>query len=130
MLRLGLFRNFKDCDAAVLVAADNKGLIALVDAVDAAVANPQTLIAVHDLCEVSIKHGVSLYFSAAEHFRLGDAEYVLAVSSYWAATVKEKLQPLLLAGSGHQYFDVTPSTAMLVISVGEYDANWWRSIDG
>ena len=58
MLRLGLFRNFKDCDAAVLVAADNKGLIALVDAVDAAVANPQTLIAVHDLCEVSIKHGL------------------------------------------------------------------------
>jgi hypothetical protein len=129
MLHLGLFRKFKGYDAAILVAADNKGLTALFAAVDAAVANPQILIAVHDLCEVSVKHGVSLYVSAAEHFHVRDAEYVLSVSSYWAATVKEKLQPLLLAGSGHRYFDVTPSTAMLVVSVGEYDANWWRGID-
>jgi opacity protein-like surface antigen len=75
-----------------------------------------------------MSYGASLYFSTAERFHLRDTEFVVSVSGYWAVRVKEKLKPLLLAGSGHQYFDVTPSTAVLVVSVGEYDANWWRRI--
>ncbi len=29
--------------------------------------------------------------------------------------------------SGHQYFDLDGDDAILVVSVGEYDDNWWRS---
>jgi hypothetical protein len=129
MLRLGVFQEFKGDEAAVLIAADEAGIIALIDAVAAAAPSPQTPFAVHDLCEVSARYGVRLYLSAAERPRPQSTGYSLSVSGYWADTTKEKLQPLQSANSGHQYFELIPPTAVLVVSVGEYDANWWRDAD-
>jgi hypothetical protein len=40
MLRLGVFQEFKGDEAAVLIAADEAGIVVLIDAVAAAAARP------------------------------------------------------------------------------------------
>jgi hypothetical protein len=130
MLRLGLFSDFKLCDAAVLLAADTAGLTVLVDSIAWVAARPDTSMDFTDFCQVSAKHSVRFYLSTLHESRaIPSTGYSLPLLNQDAGDIRDKLSPLMSSNSGHQYFDLRPPTAVLVISVGEYDDGWWHSVD-
>jgi hypothetical protein len=43
--------------------------------------------------------------------------------------VDSKLE-VLEQQDGHQYFELEPAGAQIMVSVGEYDADWWARIGG
>lgn len=127
MLRIGLFRDFKGINAAVLVDADENDIEFLLASVSTVSASAKSQLAVHQVSMVSKLRPVKLYLS--QDLKQHDAAaYYLGVGVEAAVVVSRKLQSLR-SHSGHQYFDLIPSTATLVVSVGEYDQLWWESAD-
>ena len=130
MLRLGFFPNFKGSDS-VLLTADADGVRAVVDAISRAVASPGDWVPVHHIAQVSVKYPAMLYVSGTSKAvrSVPMHTYYLDVSGSARLNVEGLLEPLLTATSGHQYFELVPNHATLVVSVGEYDSSWWARMD-
>lgn len=130
MLRIGFFPKFKN-DDSVLLAADADGVHVLLDAIAKAAANPGKAVPLHELARVSAKHPASLYVAVnAKAVRSIPANtYYLDVSGNARLNVVGLLEPLLESSRGHQFFDLNPKPAVLVVSVGEYDGPWWDRME-
>jgi hypothetical protein len=130
LLRLGIFPDFKGFNA-VLLSADSDGIKALIDALSRPMAAPDEVVSVHEIARVSRKHQARLFLTATQ-----PAPGIAASESYyWVVpenerpTVMELLEPLASAAKGHQFFDLVPAAATLLVSVAEYDTAWWERVD-
>jgi hypothetical protein len=130
MLRIGFFPEFKGLNA-VLISADSDGMRSLHGAISRIAETPAEAVPVHGIARVSQKHPACLFVTARP-----PAKGILASDSYYwvlpenaRVTAMEFLEPLMSSVSGHQYFDILPATATLVVSVGEYDDWWWERVD-
>jgi hypothetical protein len=89
------------------------------------------MVPIHDLARVSRKHPAHLYVAAtskpARPALIG--EYLLSVAGPARLTVEGFLAPRLTAAAGHQYLDLAPRPATVIVSVGEYAASWWERVD-
>jgi hypothetical protein len=130
MLRLGFFPNFLGLNA-VVISADSDGIKSLCQAISRLAAAPDESVAINDIAQVSRKHAARLFVTARSPVSSNPASsiyyWVLPETARIAAT--ELLEPLTNGRAGHQYFDLTPASATLVVSVGEYDAAWWHRVD-
>lgn len=79
---------------------------------------------VHELASVSQKHPARLYVTSVPTQR-PDA-FFWSCSEANIQEVREMLVALANCETGHQYFDLAGASADLVVSVGEYDDEWWR----
>lgn len=112
-MRIGFFPKFKNSDCVLLsgTALEITNLSAqLVDS---------SVLKLHEVATVSIRHPVQLLASR-------QANRAVATWVFSSADI-EKLGALAQTGKGHQYFELTGSTATFMVSVGEYDDTWWSA---
>jgi hypothetical protein len=132
MLRLGFFPAFLGLSSnAVLIAADSDDIKSLYGAISRLSEAPAESLAIHEIAQVSRKHSVRLFVTARQPISSNTASSIY----YWVLpepariAAVEMLVPLTKGSACHQYFDLAPDSASLVVSVGEYDAKWWQRID-
>lgn len=123
-MRLGYFREFKHGDI-VLLSCDPKGVAALRTNLAAAMAK-MLPFAIHELATVSERQPARLFVWPVRLAvrRRGD-DFIWKISDRELEDVDAKLQPLLSGRAGHQYFDLDRPGTQLMVSVGEYDEDWW-----
>ena len=93
---------------------------------------PDASVAVHSFATVSTKHPVALMIASRRPIQRPPPGtfYIQTWGSDWPQ-VRGLLAPLADRNAicSHQYLLLYPDTAPLVVSVGEYDEQWWRKID-
>jgi hypothetical protein len=74
---------------------------------------------------VSKHHPVELVASRLS--RVAGVGYQWNCSPYEFRTIRGKLEPLSVESArGHQYFELVQSEVKLIVSIGEYDGQWWQ----
>jgi hypothetical protein len=126
-LRLGYFENFKGGNV-VLLTADREDVPLLRKMLEAAMTEAVPF-AIHEVAAIARRHLVRLFVCpTAVSFRSSGGEWVWRLTVLECLDVDSKLQ-LLERMTGHQYFDIEGARAQLMVSVGEYDANWWQRVE-
>ena len=118
-LVLGHFQDFKGSDT-ILLSCSRIGVERLLRELGAAEASP---VALHLICQVTPKHPTTLF--AAGKPVAGNVTWVVPTSEL--PGVSEMLQSLARTDQGHQFFDLQGSSATLVVSLNEYNEEWWRA---
>jgi hypothetical protein len=122
--RLGYFRGFKGGNT-VLLALDRADVSVLCRSIAAAVNNEEPL-AIHEMALVAKQHAVRLFvYSESMCVSVGEGNWAWSID---LEDVDPKLK-VLEHGNGHQYFDLEPKGTQLIVSVGEYDEQWWEQVD-
>jgi hypothetical protein len=123
-MRLGYFPGFNGGDA-VLISCD-PGDIATLRSLLRRASKSDAPVSVHEHGTVSAAHPVELIAARTGVLvRPGDRRFTWRVDSTYP-NVDGLLEGLQPAAAGHQYFGLDRTTAVLMVSVGEYDANWWE----
>ena len=127
-LRLGFFEDFKFGDSVLLEgsAGDIEQLAARLGTF---ATSQEDSLAIHSLASVAPNHPTQLFVSRSTHgsSTRGTSQFSWLCSPEELPTILGKLQPLVMSGSGHQYFDLIRSSAQLIVSVGEYGPSWWQA---
>lgn len=118
-LLLGRFPEFKGAET-VLLSCTRFGVGNLVAYLQPALFRP---VGVHEIAEVSQSRPTGLFVAAAPI----KGAPTLVVDQLELARVSEKLRVLAHADAGHQYFDLVGAPATLLVSLNEYDEEWWRT---
>jgi hypothetical protein len=114
-LAIGLFPNFK-FDATVLVRCTEPGISALRQLVSASAQSP---VAIHEHASVAPKHRVELWAAP------NAVSFGLTWVSPLDSGADEQLASLCANGAGHQYFELSRFDVALMVSLNEYDDEWW-----
>jgi hypothetical protein len=127
LLHLGLFPGFRDLNA-VLLAADSEGITTLFEALTRTMANATKPVAIHEIASVAHKYPVRLFLTGDRAIPsvVPPNTYHWVVTEESTRTVMGLLEVFRGTTAGHQYFDLVPSAASLIVSVGEYDDSWWE----
>jgi hypothetical protein len=126
-VRIGHFPGFKGYDA-VLISCDHGDVDALRN-VAREVATSRTAVLVNARCLISETKPADLrLFAAPPGIRIPPAasHFVWRIDGSLHSSLDGLLEGLV-GPAGHQYFDLDGENAILVVSVGEYDDNWWRA---
>jgi len=130
LLHLGFFTDFKGLDA-VLLSADSVGIRAIQDALSRAIATPSEAVPIHDIAHVAPSYPAHLFLTTTRPV----PGVVTSNTNYWVVSkndalfATELLEHLASVTAGHQYFELTPPVASLIVSVGEYDTAWWERLN-
>jgi hypothetical protein len=121
MLRIGRFTKFKGQDTALL-SGDADDIASLTKQLAMVVGGSLDALLVHDLAQVSPTCELELIAARSIPGPIKKDRH------YWRcdAALLDNLSSLTTVSSGHQYFDIAGSEAVLLVSVGEYDADWWQ----
>lgn len=125
-MRIGNFQGFKG-DDAVLISCDSSEISTLRDVVREAVVL-RLPVPIIERCNVSetVPAGLRLFAAIAGVFVPSAAlQFVWRIDPKFHSSLDGLLEGLT-GPSGHQHFYVDGKNAVLCISVGEYDENWWR----
>jgi hypothetical protein len=121
MLRIGRFENFKGGNS-VLLCGSADDITSLSKRLANVVAASMQPLAVHGFAKKA-QNRPQLLIAVRSIPRIETK-----ASAFWLCnteTIKELLA-LAKAGHGHQYFALQGNASLLVVSVGEYDENWWE----
>ena len=121
MIRIGLVSNLKGADT-VLVEGSPSDIEALGRALSE-VASGKPL-PVHDTAAVAPRHPVRLFAASASPEA---GAFWWKCSNEKIGTIKGKLEPLTIGGSGHKYFELEGTAVQLMVSVDEYGQEWWET---
>ena len=123
MFNIGFFPQFKSADSVLLHgAAEDVAELSL--QLQQFVASSQESFPIHSLAVVSRRHPAELF--ASRSGRASGSGYQWLCSPYEFETIQGKLEALTQGRPGHQYFELVQPTVRLVVSVGEYGAQWWQ----
>lgn len=130
-VRLGYFENFKGTDT-ILLCGDGEGLQRLAKhlrTLEDANADPVNL---HLLPFVQVHGGIELTAYPVDR-ELGIRRTGLGSRFAWHHSQEgwlesaEKIEAVVRGGGGHGYLGETPAgDAVVVVSKGEYDEDWWE----
>jgi hypothetical protein len=121
-LRLGFFADFRD--PSLLLSGSADALRNLVRELEKFVASDRDELSIHELAWVSPTHPARLYAVRAAVPKPG--AFCWSCSSSEFEVVRGKLATLASSDAGHQYFELLGADSDLVVSVGEYDDEWWH----
>lgn len=125
-MRIGHFPGLKGYDA-VLISCERGDVNILRSVAREAVAS-RSPVSVNERCDVSETVPAQLQLVAAAtgvHVSSAVLKFTWRIDPAFHSSLDGLLEGLV-GPSGHQYFDVDGKNAALVVSVGEYDENWWR----
>ena len=128
MLRLGLFNELNKGQDIVLLAGTNEDIRMLSDHIGHALSKPVGLLALHDFASVALNHHLELFAVLKPQPKI----YEDAPRFFWICSeetfpeVEDKLSVLVGCKAGHHYFDLEGSATTLMVSVNEYDDEWWQ----
>ena len=126
-MNIGYFPSLKGYDA-VLISCGQDELDRLRGVAREAVSS-RLPVSVNDYCFVSQTIPADLQLFAAATVVLVPSlanRFIWRIDSSLYSSLDGLLEGLV-GPSGHQYFDLYGRGAILVVSVGEYDDNWWHS---
>jgi hypothetical protein len=122
-MRLGYFPGFKGGDAVLVSCAPTdvatlRSLLRKASGTDAA-------LPIHEHGAVTATSPVELVAArTGVVVAAADRRFTWRLDSTYSS-VDGLLEGLQQATTGHQYFDLDRTSAFLMVSVGEYDENWW-----
>lgn len=126
-LHLGFFPDFKWSDS-VLLSGTTHDIENLSLALGKFVESKAQQFPIHNLASIAPRHYAHLFAQSAtsntHHSNQPQFSWLCASSSL--PDIQGKLLALARSGNGHQYFDLDGSDTQLVVSVGEYNDNWWQ----
>ena len=120
---LGFFADFRD--PTVLLSGTPASMRMLLQAMQRFAAGADDLFAIHELAFVALRDSVPLYATKSSD-ALPNA-FCWQWGPMYSEEHLEKFEALVTHGRGHQYFDLIDQQADLVLSIGEYDEQWWRA---
>jgi hypothetical protein len=127
-IRLGYFEDFKGSNM-LLIALDREDVAILRRELTMA-ATQEEPHPLHQIALVAQQHPARLFVCAGSiPFQSGGRDFVWRLNAPEHADADSKLGVLENGSSGHQYFNLEGS-APLIVSVGEYDADWWARVGG
>ena len=85
------------------------------------------LISLHDEAAVALNHPVKLFAARSLPRSQAATEFILLCADDAGLEVLGKIRPLIEVRHGHQYFDLGGDTVPLMISVNEYQDEWWEN---
>jgi|GEM_PF-3382414 len=121
MMNLGYLENFKG-DNIVLLSGAAEDIKLLSSKLAEFVKSGESEWPIHPIASISVTHSLKLWASRGGT----GVGFRWLCSAEEFPTIQEKLEPLANGGAGHQYFPLSRSSAELMVSVGEYDADWWK----
>ena len=121
-LRLGFFADFRD--PTLLLSGTAQAMVELSQALEEFVGAGRDELPLHELASISQRHPARLHAVRALTQR-SDA-FCWSCSEADFRGIREMLVALASCKSGHQYFNLVGSSVDLVVSVGEYEDEWWR----
>jgi hypothetical protein len=128
MLRLGLFDNFKpENNRTILLSGDGRDMGTLVALLDPVLSGRQESVTLHDRISVTPNHPVKIFAVRSLPEKPTTGEFFLLCSADLSLEIRDKIEPLMNAQDGHQYFDLAHKAGTLMVSVGEYDDSWWTT---
>ena len=127
MLRLGFFQDFKS-ENMVLLTGTKEDICALCDRIGIALSGSTNVLALHDLASVAPNNKAKLFVVLKPSSKArGNAKTFFWLCSKEAfPEVEDKLSALGNSKGGHHYFDLEGSNTKLMVSVGEYNDDWWQ----
>lgn len=126
-MRIGHFPGLKGSDA-VLISCGKEEVDGL-RAVAREAVSSRLPILVNDRCVITgtMPAGLQLFAAATGVLIPSLANrFIWRIDSTLYSSLDGSLEALV-GPSGHQYFKIDGDDAILVVSVGEYDDNWWHS---
>jgi hypothetical protein len=127
MLRLGLFENFKSEEKMILCSGNSKDMEFLHELLGRVESGTQESIPLHDHASVAPNHPVKLFAVRSLPLKPTAGEFALFCSGEAGLEIRDKIKPLTKVQDGHQYFDLSQDGGTLMISVDEYDDEWWTT---
>jgi hypothetical protein len=124
-LRLGFFTDFKGADT-VLLHGTPHDVLALAERLATSPSLSLTPLALHELAIVAPLHSVRLFVGSGTSPTAGDPLWSCSPSEL--PSIQASLSALAAGCPAHQYFALVNSAAQLIVSVGEYDDEWWRRL--
>ena len=126
-LHLGFFPDFKWSDS-VLLTGTAQDIEELSLALGKFVESKEPQYPIHNLASIAPRHQAQLFAqrstSEPHHSKPPQFSWLCASSSL--PDIQAKLLALAHSGNGHQYFDLESPDTQLIVSVGEYNDNWWQ----
>lgn len=127
MLRLGLFENFKSEAKMVLCSGNHEDMKFLLSLVTRVHSGDQESIPLHNEAFVVPNHSVKLFAARSLPKRQAAGEFALLCSGEAGLDILGMIKSLTEGGAGHQYFDLAEGMGTLMISLNEYNDEWWAS---
>ena len=127
MLHLGLFENFKSEATMVVCSGNNKDMELLLSLVARVHSGDQELIPLHNEAVVASHHPVKLFAAPSLPRKQAVGEFVLLCAGEAGLEIQDKIKSLTECADGHQYFELTEDKGTLMLSVNEYNDEWWAS---
>jgi hypothetical protein len=127
MLHLGLFENFKSEAQIVLCSGNSKDMEFLFLLVTSLYSGDQKLIPLHNEAFVAPNHPVKLFAARSLPKKQTAGEFVWLCSGEAGLDIPGMIKPLMAGLAGHQYFELAEGKGTLMISVNEYNDEWWAS---
>ena len=126
-LRLGFFADFKGSDLVLLAGASSDVENLSLALVKFAESNGRQF-AIHNLASIAPRHQTQLFVhhTAQETRHLVPAQFSWLCTSSSMPDIQTKLLELVHSSNGHQYFDLEGSDTQLIVSIGEYNDDWWQ----
>ena len=122
-LRLGYFPSLKG-ESTVLLSGSSEAVGLLSAELARFVASAASAWAVHEHVLVPRPHSVRLFASRTPPPSASDGFYWPCGAADFPS-VLSRLSAVAAATEAHHYFTLAPSTAQLLVSVGEYSEQWW-----
>ena len=127
MLHLGLFENFKSEATMVVCSGNNKDMELLLSLVARVHSGDQELIPLHNEAVVASHRPVKLFAARSLPRKQAVGEFVLLCAGEAGLEIQDKIKSLTECADGHQYFEPTEDKGTLMLSVNEYNDEWWAS---
>lgn len=127
MLRLGLFENFKSEAKMVVCSGNREDMAHLLSLVTRVHSGVQDSVPLHDEVVVAPNHPTKLFLAQSLPPRQATNEFSLLFSDDVGREIHEKITSLKGVVHGHQYFELAGNKGTLMISVDEYDDEWWTN---
>lgn len=126
-LHLGFFADFKWSDSVLLTGTPHD-IESLSLALGKFVGSNEQQFPIHNLASVAPRHQVQLFAHRVpqESLHSNPTQFSWLCASSSLSDIQAKLLALVHSNNGHQYFDLEGSGTQLIVSVGEYNDNWWQ----